>query len=90
MDHLAAVRSDGMWTVHRHAIAAPSRTPRRAPHRRSGALSIASSPAGGERLIGAIDEIRVWTIARTDQPIAHDYTVSLMGRRCGESLDHAR
>lgn len=45
----------------------------------AGVLSIASSPAGGERLNGAIDEVRVWTIARTEQQIADNYTVSLAG-----------
>ena len=77
--HLAAVRSNNQWVIYQDAIAqavSNANLPSAPP---SGVLSIASSPAGGERLIGAIDEVRVWTIARTAQQIAADYTVSLTG-----------
>lgn len=51
--------------------------------RAEGKLSIASSPAGTEGLIGAIDEVRVWTVARTEAEIAANYTVSLTGAESG-------
>lgn len=75
--YLAAVRSGGQWSIYQDGTARnvsnaalPSATP-------SGVFSIASSPSGGERLIGAIDEVRVWAIARTQQQITSDYGVSL-------------
>jgi len=49
----------------------------------AGGLSIAGGPQGGERLIGALDELRVWTVARTAQDIADSYTVSLSGLEPG-------
>lgn len=77
--YLAAVRSDGAWAMYQNGVAqtVSNATVGSAPP--SGAFSIAASPSGGERLDGALDEIRVWGVARTAQQIAAGYTVSLTG-----------
>jgi hypothetical protein len=77
--YLAAVRGNGEWSIYQDGAVQtvsnatlPSALP-------SGVFSIASDPAGGDRLTGAIDEVRVWAIARTAQQIATDYDASLSG-----------
>ena len=76
---LAAVRSGGQWQIYQNGDAQTVTGATIAAVPPSGVFSIASSPAGGERLIGALDEVRVWGVARTAQQIADGYTVSLSG-----------
>lgn len=45
----------------------------------TGQAMIAANPSGGEGLIGAIDEVRVWDVARTSAQIAQDYNAALLG-----------
>jgi Concanavalin A-like lectin/glucanases superfamily len=75
--HLAAVRTSGAWQIYQDGIAQTVSSATIVPAAPSGVLSLASNPGGGERLIGALDEVRVWTIARTAQQIATASTQSL-------------
>jgi hypothetical protein len=81
--HLAAARSNNTWSVFQDGLAQTVGNAQLSPAAPSGALSLASSPSGLERLIGAIDEVRVWTVARTGTQIAEGYTVSLTGTEPG-------
>jgi hypothetical protein len=77
--HLAAVRDGYSWLIYQDGLRRTAANAQLQPLPPAGALSIASNPAGLDRLIGAIDEVRVWTIARTAQQIAAAHAQSLPG-----------
>ncbi|HWU85750.1 MAG TPA: LamG domain-containing protein [Kofleriaceae bacterium] len=81
--HLAAVRTDKAWFVYQNGAPQALDNATLAAHVPSGQFSIASVPAGGERLIGAIDEVRVWSVARSPREIEDDYALSLAGDEPG-------
>lgn len=76
--HLAATRSAGVWRIYQDGVERAA-TPSLDPAVPRDAFSIAGNALGGERLIGAIDEVRIWGVARTAAQIAAGYTVSLVG-----------
>jgi hypothetical protein len=80
---LAAVRSDSTWTIYQNGAPQQASNTKLAVKAPSGAFWIASNSTGGDRLIGALDEVRVWDVARTAQQIAAYDTVSLAGDEPG-------
>jgi len=81
--HLAAVRAAGSWQIYQDGSAGSVDTIGPAPVTPSGVLSLASNSLGGEGLIGAIDDVRIWNVARSPQQIAQNATVSLTGYETG-------
>ena len=77
------MRAAGSWQIYQGGDAGTVDASGLVPAAPSGVLSLASSSAGGDRLIGAIDEVRIWTVARTPQQLADRATVSLSGYETG-------
>lgn len=78
--HLAAVRTTTVWFLFQNGVLQTLDNPTLTAWAPVGRFSIASSPSGGERLVGAIDEVRVWTEARSPAEIERDFTASLTGQ----------
>lgn len=77
--HLAAVRSGATWSIFVNGQLAQSTTNALVPAVPSGIFSVGAGPDGADRLIGAIDEVRLWAIARTATELAQAATISLAG-----------
>lgn len=77
--HLAAVRTSTAWSLFQNGELQTLDNPTLTAWSPSGRFSIASSPSGGERLVGAIDEVRVWAEARSPGEIEQAFTASLTG-----------
>jgi len=81
--HLAVVRTTNTWFMFQNGWPQELDKPSLSPHPPSGLFSLASSPAGGELFTGALDEVRVWNMARSARDIAYDFAHRLAGDEPG-------
>jgi Concanavalin A-like lectin/glucanases superfamily len=77
--HLAATRSGATWSIFVNGQLAQSSTAALVPSVPSGTFSVASGSDGADRLLGAIDEVRLWTTARSASDLAGAAAISLSG-----------
>ncbi|MFA6468910.1 MAG: LamG-like jellyroll fold domain-containing protein [Bacteroidota bacterium] len=71
--HVAAVRDNGTWKMYLDGVEISLTNTAVIPNAPAGELSIASGTFGGEYFSGKLDEIRLWTVARTQAQIHSSY-----------------
>lgn len=74
--HLAVVRESGLWKIYQDNRVEQSMSPP-APNPPSGNFVVASSYPNGEYLTGALDELRVWRVARSAAELDSAAAISL-------------
>jgi hypothetical protein len=63
--HVAAVRSVGVWSLYIDGVSRPLTDTAATPRAPAAATSIGSQHAGGELFNGVIDDVRIWNYARS-------------------------
>lgn len=82
--HVAAVRDTGVWKIYRNGVAGNVSDAPGAPQPpTTGTFSVGGSQERTDIFNGGIDEVRAWTVARTQAEIARDLSVALFGDEPG-------
>lgn len=80
--HTAAVRDNGIWKLYLNGEQLPvSGNP--TPNAVTGATFIGSDHTGGSTFDGAIDEVRIWEVVRTEGELEQNMATRLSGSETG-------
>ncbi|MFZ4621461.1 MAG: LamG-like jellyroll fold domain-containing protein, partial [Bacteroidota bacterium] len=80
--HVAVVRDAGVWTLYVDGVQQTLSNTSITPNTPAGATYIGSNINGAEAFKGTIDEVRFWSVARTQTQIQSNYN-SLVGTESG-------
>ncbi|MBU2650903.1 MAG: T9SS type A sorting domain-containing protein [Bacteroidetes bacterium] len=78
--HIALVRRSGTYELYKNGVAQTT-VQKGSPSSNNGLLNISRS--AGETWTGGVDEVRIWSIARTAQQILDNYNTGLAGTESG-------
>jgi len=80
--HVAAVRDNGTWKLYLDGVERAVTNSTATPNTPSGSCTVGSASDSGSRFKGKIDEVRIWTVARSQAQIQASYG-SLNGNETG-------
>jgi len=80
--HVAAVRENGTWKLYLDGSERSLNNTGVVPNTPAGKCNLGSSTSGGDKFKGKIDEVRIWTVARSQSQIRSSYA-SLAGNETG-------